>query len=436
MMTKRELLSQVSALESEYSAVLAASSVATDPVAHLKAVDAKENELKTVREQLAAVEALEARAKANVTREPARVTSDNEAARPFESVGEQLAAIAYAQSPRGAFQGLGGQIDKRLFGQNLTASGASAAGPADGGFAIGTEFSTALLLKARETARIFPLCTNIPIGEGSDSLELPYIDEISRANGSRWGGVQAYWTGEADAPTATKPKLSRHEIRLESLKCLAYATERLLRNAPAMATVFENAFASEIAFKLDDAIWRGDGVGKPLGFSVQNYGGALMVSVAKKTGQAADTFVIENATSMLSRLYREPGDRIVWLCNPDTIGQFPLLTVGQQPVFLPNNSVAGTVQYGTFLGFPVIPVEQAETLGDKGDVVLANLSKYVVITQGGLRAAQSMHVRFIYDEMTFKWSIDVNGQSSVKQPITPFKGSNTLSPFVTVDARA
>ena len=435
-MTKRELLSQVSALETEYSAVLAASSGAADPVAHLQAVDAKESELNAVRQQLAAVEALEAKAKANVTREPARVTSDNEAARPFESVGEQLAAIAYAQSPRGAFQGLGGVVDKRLFGQALTASGASAAIPADGGFAIGTEFSTALLLKARETARIFPLCTNIPIGEGSDSLELPYIDETSRANGSRWGGVQAYWTGEADAPTATKPKLSRHEIRLESLKCLAYATERLLRNAPAMATVFENAFASEIAFKLDDAIWRGDGVGKPLGFSVQNYGGALMVSVAKKTGQAADTFVIENATSMLSRLYREPGDRIVWLCNPDTIGQFPLLTVGQQPVFLPNNSVAGSIQYGTFLGFPVIPVEQAETLGDKGDVVLANLSKYVVIQQGGLRAAQSMHVRFIYDEMTFKWSIDVNGQSSVKQPITPFKGSNTLSPFVTVDARA
>jgi HK97 family phage major capsid protein len=217
---------------------------------------------------------------------------------------------------------------------------------------------------------------------------------------------------------------------------LAYATERLLRNAPAMATLFENAFASELAFKLDDAIWRGDGVGKPLGFSIQNYGTQLLVQVAKKSGQAADTFVIENATSMLSRLYREPGDRIVWLCNPDTIGQFPLLTVGQQPVFLPNNSVAGSIQYGTFLGFPVIPVEQAETLGDAGDIVLANLSKYVVITQGGIRAAQSMHVRFIFDEMTFKWSIDVNGQSAIKTPITPFKGSSTLSPFVTTAARA
>jgi HK97 family phage major capsid protein len=261
-MTKRELLSQVSALESEYSAVLAASSGAADPVAHLQAVDAKEKELKAVREQLAAVEALEARAKANVTREPAKVTSDNEAKRPFSGLGEQLAAIAYAQSPRGSFHNLGGVVDKRLFEQSLTATGANAAVPADGGFAIGTEFSTALLARAAQTARIFPLCQNIPIGEGSDSLELPYVDETSRVNGSRFGGVQAYWTGEADSPTATKPKLARHEIRLESLKCLAYATERLLRNAPAMATLFENAFASELAFKLDDAIWRGDGVGR------------------------------------------------------------------------------------------------------------------------------------------------------------------------------
>jgi len=435
-MTKRELLSQVSALESEYSAVLAASSGAADPVAHLQAVDAKENELKAVREQLAAVEALEARAKANVTREPAKVTSDNEAKRPFRNVGEQLAAIAYATSPRGSFANLGGVVDKRLYEQHLTATGANAAVPADGAFAIGTEFSTALLAKARETSRIYSLAQMIPIGEGNDSIELPYVDETSRANGQRWGGVQAYWTGEADSPTPTKPKLARHELRLESLKCLHYATERLLRNAPAFATLIENAFGSEIAFRLDDAIWRGDGVGKPLGFSIQNYGAALMVQVAKKTGQTAATFVIENATAMLSRLYVENNDRVFWFLNRDCIGQLPLMTVGQQPVFLPNNNASASPYYGTLFGYPIVIVEQAETLGTAGDVVLANMSKYVTIEQDGLRAAQSMHVRFIFDEMTFKWSIDTNGQSVVKTPITPYRGTAALSPFVTTAARA
>jgi HK97 family phage major capsid protein len=308
--------------------------------------------------------------------------------------------------------------------------------PADGGFAIGTQFSTALLQKARETSRILPLCLEIPIGEGFDSVELPYVDETSRATGSRFGGVQVYWSGEDAPATSTKPKIGRHEIRLQSLKGLAYATERLLRNAPAMSVLFQNAFASEMAFTIDDAIFRGNGVGKPLGFSVQNINSALMVQVAKKSGQAGDTFVIENATAMLSRLLRDPGDTVVWLANPDTIGQFPLMTVGQQPVFLPNNNAAGSPYYGTLFGYPIVLVEQAETLGDPGDVVLANLSKYAVVTQGELRSAESMHVRFIYDEMTFKWSYDINGQSIVKQPITPYKGTNTLSPFVTTAVRA
>lgn len=436
-MKKKELLESIAALETEYSAILADGGGAADPVAHLAAVDAKEVELKAARERLAAVEALEAKAKANATapREPGRVISDNEAKRPFANLGEQLAAIAYAQSPGGTLGGNGGRVDKRLYETGL-ASGASATVPADGGFAIGTQFSTALLQKARETSRILPLCLEIPIGEGFDSVELPYVDEISRATGSRFGGVQVYWSGEDAAATSTKPKIGRHEIRLQSLKGLAYATERLLRNAPAMSVLFQNAFASEMAFTIDDAIFRGNGVGKPLGFSVQNINAALMVQVAKLSGQAASTFVIQNATAMLSRLLRDPGDTVVWLANPDTIGQFPLMTVGQQPVFLPNNNAAGSPYYGTLFGYPIVLVEQAETLGTAGDVVLANLSKYAVVTQGELRSAESMHVRFIYDEMTFKWSYDLNGQSIVKQPITPYKGTNTLSPFVTTAVRA
>jgi HK97 family phage major capsid protein len=203
-----------------------------------------------------------------------------------------------------------------------------------------------------------------------------------------------------------------------------------------MSAVFENAFSSEMAFRLDDAIWRGDGVGKPLGFSVQNFTSALLVQVPKVAAQVAATFRIENASAMLARLFREPGDNIVWFMNQDCIGQLPIMTVGSQPVFLPNMNASGSPYYGTLFGYPIVLVEQAETLGAAGDVVLANMSKYAVITQGGLRAAQSMHVRFIFDEMTFRWGFDVNGQCIVKQPIAPFRGTNNLSPFVTTALRA
>jgi HK97 family phage major capsid protein len=113
------------------------------------------------------------------------------------------------------------------------------------------------------------------------------------------------------------------------------------------------------------------------------------------------------------------------------------MTVGQMPVFLPNGNAAGSPYFGTLFGYPVVIVEQAETLGTAGDMVLADFSQYVVITQGsGLRSATSMHVRFIYDEMAFKWSYDINGMPSIKKPITQFKGSNTVSPFVTTAVRA
>jgi len=436
-MKKKLLQEKLAAITAEYSTLLAGSETAADAVAHLASVDAKELEVNGIKAELAAMEALDAKAKANVGT-GARVISDNEAKRPFDNFGEQLSAIAYAQSPAGSFHGAGGRVDKRLFETHLAASGGSTSVPADGGFLISTEFSTALLAKARESSKILPMCKEIPIGAGSDSVELPFIDENSRATGSRWGGIRVYRADETDPATKSKPTLNRHELKLETLKGLAYASERQLRNGSAYSTILEDGFSSEFAFTIDNEIWRGTGVGQCLGFSTAAHEGtALLVAVAKKSGQTADTFVIENASAMLSRLRASAGGNIAWFLNRDVIGQLPLMTVGQQPVFLPNNNASGSPYFGTLFGYPVMIVEQAETLGDAGDVVLADMSQYAVITQGGgLRSEQSMHFRFIYDEMTFKWSYDINGMPTIKKPVTPFKGPNTLSPFVTVAARA
>ena len=107
---------------------------------------------------------------------------------------------------------------------------------------------------------------------------------------------------------------------------------------------------------------------------------------------------------------------------------------GGVPVYLPANSLAGGM-HSTLFGRPVIPVEQCDTVGDLGDIVLADLSQYYLADKGGMQAASSIHVKFIYDEMTFRMTYRVDGQPSWKSAITPFKSSNTLSPFVTLQAR-
>lgn len=70
--------------------------------------------------------------------------------RPWESLGEFLVAVAAAGSP-------GGIADPRLF-QAAPPSGAGSGVPSDGGFLVRSDYSTALLERAVEEARIAPLC--------------------------------------------------------------------------------------------------------------------------------------------------------------------------------------------------------------------------------------------------------------------------------------
>ena len=64
------------------------------------------------------------------------------------------------------------------------------------------------------------------------------------------------------------------------------------------------------------------------------------------------------------------------------------------------------------------------------------MSQYYLATKGGIQAAQSIHVRFIYDESVFRFVYRIDGQPAWSSALTPFKGSNTVSPFVGLAARA
>jgi HK97 family phage major capsid protein len=87
-------------------------------------------------------------------------------------------------------------------------------------------------------------------------------------------------------------------------------------------------------------------------------------------------------------------------------------------------------------GRPVIAVEYAETVGTVGDIALVDLSKYRVIRKGGVEQASSMHVYFAQGEQAFRAFYRVDGQAVPRAALTPFKGSNTLSPFVVLATRA
>lgn len=344
---------------------------------------------------------------------------DNE--KRFASFGEQLMAAYRAAMP-------GGKVDERL--STRAASGLNETTPSDGGFLVQQDFVTELLKRTYETGILASKVKKIPISTNANGMKINAIDEDSRANGSRWGGVQTYWEGEADEITASKPKFRQMELSLKKLTGLCYATDELLQDAAALEAVIRQAFAEEFGFKIDDAILSGSGEGEPLG--ILNSG--AIVTVAKEASQT-DTITVENLVKMWNRLWSRSRANAVWYINQELEPYLYTLKIGDKPVYIPAGGLSEK-PYGTLFGRPVVPIEQCSAAGEVGDIILADIGQYLLIDKGGIKSASSIHVRFLYDENVFRFIYRVDGKPIWTKPLTPYKGSATVSPFVTLAKRS
>lgn len=348
----------------------------------------------------------------------------------FPSFGEQLRAIVNA--------GCGLGVDPRLTHinvMNAAATGGSANVGSEGGFLIQKDFAPDLMKEGFTTGELSRRCSPHEVSAQSDGLRVPYIDETSRATGSRWGGVRIYRRAEAETVTASKPKLGLWALDLEDLMGIAYLTDRLMQDGAAMEGVFREAFREEFGFVLDDEIYRGNGTGQCLGVLNAD----ALVTVSKETGQLPDTVVAENIIKMWARVLPRSKARGAWFINTEVTTQLQQMQIGTgtsgQLVYMPPGGLS-QLPYGTIYGRPVIEIEQASALGDAGDIAYLDLNQYKLISKGGVQEAESIHVRFLQGEKALRWISRVNGAPKLKSAITPFKGSSTLSPFVTLAARA
>lgn len=349
----------------------------------------------------------------------------------FRNFGEfALACVAAAGGSRDQRlqMGAGGmQIDAA---STLPTNYGNTASGADGGFLVPPEFSSAIVETAyNQNDSFVPLTDNTPVtGNG---MTFP-VDETTP-----WGssGVKAYWTDEAGAGTDSKIKLDPAQLRLKKLTALVPLTEEMLGDSTAISAYVQRKVPEAIAFKTNEALWSGSGAGKPKGFYAAT---ALLVSVAKESGQAAGTILAQNITKMRARMAARSYRRAIWTINNDALPQLDNLlfatTATNQVIYNPNG---GRYGYGTILGRDLMVTDFNETVGDKGDIVLLDWGMYRTITKaGGMETATSMHFWFDRGLTAFRTVFRIDGQPSITTPVTPNKGSNTLSPIVTLDARA
>jgi len=346
----------------------------------------------------------------------------------FRSLGDQIQAVIRADSP-------GGMRDARLNDiiEERAATGLGASIGSDGGFLLQETFESQIVDSVFETGLLGKLCWQVPMTKGP-TLKMPGIDETSRVTGSRWGGVRGYWADEASEATASKPKFRQIELNAHKSICLIYLTDELIEDANALEAYVRKVCAAELAFMMDDGIINGTGAGQPLG--ILNAG--CTVEVAKETSQANYSIQFENVTKMWSRLIPAAKKNCVWIVNSDTIPQLTQMSVdgsGASPAYLPAGGLS-QLPYGTMMGKQVIECEQCSTIGDAGDIILAAFDPgYIISQRGGLRSDLSIHVNFLYDESVLRVVLRYDGQPLLRSAITPYKGTNTLSHFVTVADR-
>ncbi|MGE0290364.1 MAG: phage major capsid protein [Bradyrhizobium sp.] len=308
---------------------------------------------------------------------------------------------------------------------------------ADGGFMVPPEFSRNLWMKVEAEENLMSRCTQLtPSG---NSMSLPK-DETTP-----WGtsGIRVYWEAEAAQATASKGSFELSTQRLYKLMALAPASEELLEDAMGYESWIQAVVPGRMAAAINSAIVDGTGVGQPLGILKA----PSLVSVTKETSQPADTVWFKNITKMWSRMYAPCRRNAVWLINQDiepslmgmafqaTGASSDLPGTSAVPAYMPQNGLSGS-PYATLLGRPVIPVQAAKTVGDKGDIILVDLTQYWILRKAsGLKTDTSMHLYFDQALTAFRFIFRINGQPIWSSAVTPQNSANTLSWAVTTDAR-
>jgi len=376
----------------------------------LKALDAEGDALKKKEDRQAELDRRKAELKKPVNQPPrmaATFTPDNPAE--FKNIGEFLYSVRFNRD------------DRRLY--DLYEDRAQSMGTGtEGGFAVPTQFVGTLMSVTPQEAIFRPRCRVIPAGSPPDSeISMPALDQGSAKN--MRAGIVFDWIAEG----ATKPEtdMALREVTLKPHEVAGYTvlTDKLLRNWTAAASVLEAQFRLAMIAVQEDAFYNGDGVGKPIG---------LLSSPARidYNRATANQIAFADIAGMYARLRMNMSP--VWIASQTTIPQLVNIADAGSNNLWVQNAAAGLPP--SLMGIPVLFHERSVALGTAGDLVLADLSYYLIKDGSGPFVAASEHVYFTSNKTVIKIFTNVDGKSWLNEAI-PLEGStsNTVSPFVVLN---
>lgn len=326
---------------------------------------------------------------------------------------------------------LSGRMDPRLRRHQFQDIATEGSGPG-GGFTVPPQFLAAILDPSVDDEIVRPRAMVHPVT--SASLTIPSPDMTDHSTSIM--GFSATWTGEATDPGEQTPKWRQQILIPKKIFIRGKASNELLADSPSAMNDIMYGLRQATAFGLDSAFLTGTGVGQPRGILSDS----ALISVAKVSGQAADTLRWENISAMWAKLHPASHRRAVWLCHPTCLPELlkvsvPVRNVADSENVGGSHLLMGSADGYSMLGRPLIITEHCHPLGDKGDLMLVDFQHMHI----GLRSDAAIQVSNIpgwTDDTThFRLILRVDGLGGWPGALT-LKDGSTVSWCVCIDERS
>ena len=295
-----------------------------------------------------------------------------------------------------------------------------------GGYLVPQEYEASLLQMAAQNSQIVNRVTTIPVG--GNSGRWPVLDQfITPAAGSGQtayaGGVKATTKAPGQTLDETEPAFEMLEWRLHKTGGTTDVDNELVEDSPmAIEALLKSLFAIAIGAKTERNILRGSGAGEPLGILTSSAGIGI-------TPATDNLFSWPDVASMYAR-YKSAGGQPVWIIHPSVWPDILTMEIGTQG----STAWTANMQSGAgqnLNGYAILTSEHMPQANNSGNVLLADLTAYLLFKKPGLSIDFSEHAAFRSDQGVWRFTQRQDGMPWNRAPITLAdpQGSYTVSPF-------
>jgi len=289
--------------------------------------------------------------------------------------------------------------------EHLKQAGMSEGVLADGGALVPIEFLATVIEFATSQSTILSKVWRLPMN--SNIMRIP---RLVQAAGSYFGGVTLYSPGEGKEKTDTKPELERLELEAKKRIAMIYMTDELIADSMInLINYVTGVITRAYQYDMELNVIAGVGGAAPCTGIINDPAINLVPRQTAGTVTYQDVINLDNSID-------ENFTNLSWITRKVTQNTLlGLVDNNNRPIFMADYGVFTGEPFHppTMITYPVHRTRNIPTMGMKGDLILGDLSWYLLAIRQELTIDSSIHVRFIYDETALRFVMRYDGMPAV-----------------------